>query len=453
MTPYNDILSLHSKGINNSAIERELCNVTRKTIISTLQLADLYNLQYPFEHPLTDLEIHRILHPKKSREQRKPDMDEVMFQLFLPGHNINQLWNKYRIDAENAGIKPYSKSQFQNFVLEEKKRGDYREYNSTMEIKVVKDAYVSENGSKKMVLFARLVYSDYVTATVLKDNKARTWVHGLIKILHTFGGAAKTCIYLGRLPKAVLGQTIECLNYYGASFEIETSSVTKSPFGQWISNTITSLNAKDARLENSEWNILSQACLEYNNRSYVQGKKFTRMKGMDIERDYLVKLPTSDYDLIEYLDVSVQSNYHVEIDQTYYSIPFDYRREKLTAFVSDHDVEIYCEGVLLCIHKKGNGRYVTDPDHIPEDKDIPRGELSGRSLRKWARKVGPHTEHVIDAWLRSRPFEVQAYKVCNTVLHMTTKYGYEALENACEAAIVEKDFSYQFVVGRLKESK
>lgn len=99
MTPYNDILRLHSEGLNNSAIERELGNVTRKTVISTIQLANKYGLTFPFKSPLSDLDIHRILHPKKSREQRKPNMDKIMFQLSLPSQNIIQLWNEYKAHA------------------------------------------------------------------------------------------------------------------------------------------------------------------------------------------------------------------------------------------------------------------------------------------------------------------------------------------------------------------
>ena len=63
MTPYNQIFQMHAEGANNSEIERTLGLVTRKTIITTLKLADKQGFVYQPDEK-SDTEIHRILHRK-----------------------------------------------------------------------------------------------------------------------------------------------------------------------------------------------------------------------------------------------------------------------------------------------------------------------------------------------------------------------------------------------------
>lgn len=96
MTPYNEIFSLNQNGLNHSQIEKVLGGtVTRKTIISALRLADEYGFHYNPGSGLTDAEIHRILHPKKDKESRMPNMAQVLFTLSLPDQSVASVWKKY----------------------------------------------------------------------------------------------------------------------------------------------------------------------------------------------------------------------------------------------------------------------------------------------------------------------------------------------------------------------
>lgn len=164
----------------------------------------------------------------------------------------------------------------------------------------------------------------------------------------------------------------------------------------------------------------------------------------------IYKLPKDDYDLIEYTEVTPQFN-HVQIDNMYYSIPFEFRHEKLTAYISEQFVEIHSDGMVLCVHDRLTGRpgqYQTEADHIPNEKDIPWNEPSGKSFRSWADKIGPFTRKTIDYWLGRPTLEVQAYKTCSTVLHLS-----EALERACKDAWAQKEVSYRFIIESLKNGK
>ena len=101
-------------------------------------------------------------------------------------------------------------------------------------------------------------------------------------------------------------------------------------------------------------------------------ENFTIEDAFDIEKNVLYELPEEDYDFVEYTEVSPQFN-HVQVDKMYYSIPFDYRHDKLTAYISEQYVEIHRDGMVLCVHDRLTGRpgqYRTELEHLPNEKNI-----------------------------------------------------------------------------------
>lgn len=453
MTPYNRILELHNQGLNNSEIERQIGTVTRKTVITVLQLAEKMSLSYPSDSPMTDTDIHRFLHPKKDKNQRMLNMDDVMFLLTLPNQSIAKIWQTYSEECEQVSAKPYSKSMFQYAVAEARDKYNLSAYESVMELKCVKDAFVDDNDKKHSLLFARIRSSNYAVSAVVRDNKTRSWIHAIIRILKQLDGLPEKCCYIGHLPKAVNNETLDCFRYYGIEFESISAKEANAAFQTWVSKAVKELNKEDQDNGFLMYSIPAYICDEYNLKPFYKDKEFSRKAAHLREIPFLKSFPADDYDLMEYTEVTVQMNYHIEVDGMYYSVPFDYRHEKLTAFISDKTIQICYADAILCVHNRltgANGRYSTDPDHVSDDRNIPWGETSGRSLRSWAAKIGPNTSKVIDYWLRSKTFEVQAYKLCNTILHMSTTYGNDRLEAACNHSIVAKDMSYTFISETLK---
>ena len=448
MTPYNKILTLHHEGCSNSEISRQT-GITRKTVIDVLKRVEIYSLTYPPESLMSDTEIHRFLHPKKEKEKRMPNIDETMFCLRLPEQSIAKLWKFYSDECLRKGLKPYSKSMYQNIIAEQRHKYSEKAFENAIEVKYVKNVI---GDKQRSCFFARNVDSNYVTVVRTDGNKTRDWIHGLINVLHSFGGLPEECRYIGNIPKAVRDETEDCLKYYGIHLSCIKAKEAGSGFQQWISETIRNLN--DNREEAvSDVFLLSSACCEYNRRPYYHSRSFSREQANEHEIRFLRSFPEQDYDLIEYTEVSPQLNYHVEIDGMYYSIPFDFRHERLIAYISDASVEIYYNDTMIAVHDRligSKGQYSTQADHVPADDEIPWGETSGKSLRKWAMKIGPYTGKTIDYWLKKKQFEVQAYKMCNAVLHLSVQYGSDALESACAFSWANNAVTYQIVTESCK---
>ena len=439
MTPYNDIFKLNAKGYNHSQIANILGNTTRKTVITVLQLAEQYNLTYPFSSPLTDLEIHRILHPKKTKA--KPNLNETLYELNVTGKTIIELWEEYCEKCHKENVQPYSKSMFQNFIVEAKEQITIPEYKSTIVVKYIKTGYEDDLKNTHGLLFAEDMDSHYVVVVDVADNATRTWIKALIKLIHSYDYIPNVICFYNKLPKAVVAQTKDCLEHYGIE-TIETKpDFTIEPL---IKELVISLNSRE---NITPFNVIQNICESHNNGK-LEGIQLTRKEALDIEKKVSKGFPEYEYELIEFTQVKPQLNYHVEIQSMYYSVPFEFRHELITAYIYDDYVELHVEGNAIAVHDKLKGikgQYSTDPDHVPNDIDIPYGETSGKSLRSWASKIGPYTFKVIDAMLKRPTFEVQAYKTCNTILHYSTEYSYSALEAACEQAINSKIISYRFI--------
>lgn len=447
MTPYNEIFSLNQNGLNHSQIEKELDGtVTRKTIISALRLAEEYGFHYNPENGLTDAEIHRILHPKRDMESRMPNMAQVLFALSLPGQSIASAWKKY-IDENPGG---YSKTKFQSLVREYRGVYPIGEYRQAVRLRYIKDAFRRENGDSVNCLFAQVQHSKKSFAIIINDNKARSWVHGLIKLIREIGGAPTPFVFLNRIPRSLLGITQDCLSFYGITIE-QGNSKTASDFELMIKEILGKMSEETSHKSDEHvspiW-MLHQAMVANNETPIFDGTAFSAEDAFKLESCCFNHLPEDDYDLTEYTDVNVQSNRHIKIDGNYYSVPFDYRHEKLTAYITDHYVDICYLDTIICTHERLDGRtgkYSTDGSHLVPDSMVPFGELSGKSLRSWAKKIGPSTEKAIDYLLRIRPYEIQGYKVCDTLLHYSTKYSSAILEEACSAAINAKEITYSFI--------
>ena len=444
MTPYNQIFQLHAKGLNNSEIERTIGNVTRKTIISVFQLAQKYGYEYSQTNPMTDKEIHRILHPKRGRDERMPDLEAIIYELGLQRSSITALWKRYSKQRKAAGVTPYSKAMFQTFVSEAKESIHLPHYNPLLVFCYVKNAYVDKDGVKRGVLFAEMTGSEYVSMTIVPNNKARTWIHALIRIIHNFDVVPQQCCFAGHLPKAVKEMTADCLAYYG--MEMMPDGFNKGNVLSGIINDV--LKEQESQIAGALFINAQLVCGEYNDLCYSGCSHLTRLDAFKLEALTMNPLPTEDYDLMEYTDVAVQMNYHVEIDSMFYSVPFELRHDKFTAYISDKFVELHCEGAIAAVHDRLTGRagqYSTDPSHIPPKDKIPWNEVSGKSLRSWAKKIGSNTLKVIDVFLQQRTFEVQAYKVCNALLHFSERYGTYQLEEACKQACDSDNISYSFI--------
>ena len=108
----------------------------------------------------------------------------------------------------------------------------------------------------------------------------------------------------------------------------------------------------------------------------------------------------------------------------YYSVPYQYIRDKVDVRLTGQTVEIFYNNERIASHKRLYGRpgqYSTVREHMPKDHQKYL-EWNGDRFRRWAKEIGPYTYQVIDSILSSGRIEQQTYRSCMGVIKTSFRH-------------------------------
>lgn len=151
----------------------------------------------------------------------------------------------------------------------------------------------------------------------------------------------------------------------------------------------------------------------------------------------LATLPATRFELSDWKIATVQFNYHIAVDKMYYSVPYQYIKNKVDVRITETTIEIFINHNRIASHKRLYGRpgqYSTQSGHMPEDHQKYL-EWNGDRFRKWANQIGPNTYEVVNALLTSGRVEQQSYRSCMGLLKLAEKHAPQKLEMACQKAL------------------
>ena len=83
MTPYREILRLHSQGISQRSIAAS-CSCSRNTVARTILEAERHSLSVPLPKELTDEMLSKLFYPKETQpdpSRRMPDYEHIHREL------------------------------------------------------------------------------------------------------------------------------------------------------------------------------------------------------------------------------------------------------------------------------------------------------------------------------------------------------------------------------------
>ena len=175
----------------------------------------------------------------------------------------------------------------------------------------------------------------------------------------------------------------------------------------------------------------------YNARKF-QKKECSRLSlFLGEEMPLLAPLPATPFELAEWKQATVQFNYHIAVDKMYYSVPYQYIKNKVDVRITDTTVEIFYNHNRIASHRRlygRSGQYSTVTEHMPQEHQKYL-EWNGDRFRKWADSIGINTSKVVDAILTSGRIEQQSYRSCMGLLKLAEKYSPEKLEQVCAKAL------------------
>ncbi len=166
----------------------------------------------------------------------------------------------------------------------------------------------------------------------------------------------------------------------------------------------------------------------------------------EIERAALKPLPATPYEFCEWRQRTVGIDYHIDIDRHYYSVPHSLLKEKVWARITERTIEIFHIGQRVASHVRtsSNRRHTTVMEHMPANHQFYAG-WSPEKLNRLAEKVGPNAVTLVEVIMRERKHPVLGFRACLGILNLVKGHGAEALDAACERALIINARTYSSV--------
>jgi transposase len=191
-----------------------------------------------------------------------------------------------------------------------------------------------------------------------------------------------------------------------------------------------------------------------NNRPFRKRPDASRTTLFEqLDRPALKSLPAERYVIAIWKPVKPNIDYHVDIEQHYYSVPYQLVGQPLEARYTATTVEIFQRGVRVASHVRSFVRYAatTISHHRPKSHQA-HLEWTPSRLIDWAATVGPATAKVVQAILESKPHPEAGYRACLGILSLAKTFTAARLEAASQRALLLGIYSYQSLKSILKHS-
>jgi transposase len=183
---------------------------------------------------------------------------------------------------------------------------------------------------------------------------------------------------------------------------------------------------------------------QLNNKVMLAVGRTRRQEFEEIDRPNLRPLPEKPYEYAVLKTVRVNIDYHVEFEKHFYSAPHTLIHQEVELHATEHMLEIFYKGKSVAVHPRSSkpGRFSTLSEHMPPNHQFV-DRVNASQLVQWAEAVGPQTTALISATLKSRSFPEQAYRSCLGMLSLAKKHPHTRIEQACQAVLEAKTFSYK----------
>ena len=462
---YREILRLKSLGFSERNIAHS-CGVSRNTVSKVTNRASELNISWPLDHGMTDSALEELLFPreKSATDRRLPDYDYVRKELLRNGVTKKLLWIEYCELCRQSGDEPLMYSQFCEYI-----RKDEQKRRATMHIprkpgeQIEVDwagvpAHIIDPDTGEITdcwLFVGvLTYSQYTFVEAFMNERTGNWIKAHVHMFEFFGGVtpmlvADNCTTAVDHKKSnwytpVLNTTYhELAEHYNTAIlparvrRPKDKPNVEGSVGK-ISTWITAALRNEQFFSLAELNEAIRKKLAAYNARQFQKKECSRLSlFLGEEQPLLASLPAAPFELAEWKQATVQFNYHISVDGMYYSVPYQYIKDKVDVRATDSTIEVFYNHDRIASHRRLYGRagqYSTVTAHMPEDHQKYL-EWNGDRFRRWADQIGTNTRKVVDAVLTSGRVEHQSYRSCMGLLRLAEKHTPQRLEAACERAL------------------
>lgn len=185
-------------------------------------------------------------------------------------------------------------------------------------------------------------------------------------------------------------------------------------------------------LNQAIWELLD----ELNARPFqkLEGSRQSAFEAL--ERPALKPLPAVRYELAERKKGRVNTDYHVEYEGRFYSVPYDRVHAEVEVRATATLVEIFQASERIASHRRSydrRGSMMTEANHRPANH---RHQIwPPERLIAWGGSFGPSVARVVELTLARYVNPEQGYRACLGLMRTAQQYGGARMNAACERAL------------------
>ena len=150
-----------------------------------------------------------------------------------------------------------------------------------------------------------------------------------------------------------------------------------------------------------------------------------------IEAPALKPLPNLAFVYAEFRKVRVNTDYHVEVDGLFYSVPNELTRKEVELRLTVNIVEVLYHGRRVASHVRIPGQKInTIPDHMTEEHRQ-FGRWQPNEILAWSADAGESVFAFMQALIKQFHVSDQGYRASLSIKNIAIKYGEKRLNAAC----------------------
>lgn len=288
------------------------------------------------------------------------------------------------------------------------------------------------------IMVATLAASGYTYAKATRDQTTRSLIAGTINALEYFDGVTelfvpdnmKAAVIKADKYDPVINEAFGSMaDHYGAvvfptrtyrakdkaKVELSVKLVQRWILAKLRHQQFFSL----AELNQAIFNLLSY----FNNRIIRRYGKNRFELYQELDKPALKPLPGRRYEYREFKYSRVNIDYHIELDGSFYSVPYQLAGQMMSVFYTVDSIDIYNNNKRVALHVRSyqKGSYSTKEEHMASAHRV-YGNWSPSRLINWGGSIGDYTKQLISDILASKPHPEMGFRSCIAILNEAKHY-------------------------------
>lgn len=448
-------------------------NISQSTVHDYLERFTAAGLSWPLPAEMSEAQLEAALFPATQgknlaldSDRPLPDFAHLHEELQQHKHTTRQLlWEEYRTTfPEGYGYSQFCQlyrhwKQERDLVLRQEHRPGEKLFvdwaGATIPIHDPQTGEVRQASLFVAVLGA----SNYTYAEANEDQQMASWI----------GAHVRTFEFLGGCPQLVVPDNTKTGVAKPCRYEPDLNPTYQEMawhYGVGVLPTRPRKPRDKAKVEvgvqiAERWIVaalrhrqffslaeLNQAIRELveklNQRPFKKREGSRQSLFLEVDQPALRPLPAERFDLSVWSRATVNIDYHIQFEGSFYSVPYQLARQTVEVRATPTIIEIFYRGQRVASHLRARKAYiaVTNPEHRPASH---RAHLDWPPSRMiaWARTVGPRTAEVVEKILEAFPHPEMGYRSCLGIIRLGQRYPAPRVEAAAERALATGAVSYK----------